>query len=102
MPRMARRYRPKLTKRRVAAVSVGGVALALGGVAIAQASIPSSTGVITVCYDKTGAMRIIDTAKTSCAKSETTLSWNQAGPQGPAGPTGPAGPAGPTGAAGPT
>src|SRR3954470_7609039 len=101
MPRMARLRRPKLTKRRVAVVSVGGVVLTLGGVAVAQAAIPSSAGVITVCYDKFGSMRLIDTAKTSCSKSETALSWNLAGPQGPAGPTGPAGPAGPKGATGP-
>src|SRR5204863_4121609 len=94
--------RPKLTKRRVAAVSAGTLVLVAGGAAIAHASIPSSTGLITVCYDKYGDMRLIDTAKTSCSRSETTLTWNQKGPQGPAGPAGPAGSAGPTGATGAT
>ena len=101
MPRIARLRPPKVTRTRVAAVTVSTVALVAGGVAVAQASIPGSNGVITACYDKTGAVRIIDTAKTSCGKGETALTWNEQGPAGPTGATGPTGSAGATGATGP-
>src|SRR3954467_12167505 len=100
MARNARLRRPEMTKARVAAVTVGTIGLVAGGVAIAQAAIPGSNGVITACYDKSGALRIIDAAKTSCARGETTVTWNQPGPQGPAGPAGPAGATGATGPAG--
>ena len=77
MSRNGRLRRLRVTKGRVAAVSLSTAALVAGGVAMAQASIPWTDGVITICYDKNGAMRVIDAAKTSCGKSETTLSWNQ-------------------------
>lgn len=69
---------------------------------VAVASIPDSSGVIHGCYDsKTGALRVIDTGKgQTCAKSETALTWNQAGPQGAQGPAGPEGPAGTNGVSG--
>jgi hypothetical protein len=59
--------------------------LAVSGFAIA--SIPSSGGVIRACYaKKTGALRVIDTAKKGpagkCAKGERKLSFNQRGPTG--------------------
>jgi hypothetical protein len=54
MARNRRLRRPQLTKSRVAAVSVGAAALVAGGVAVAQASVPATNGVITICYDKTG------------------------------------------------
>ena len=65
MSRIGRLRRPKAIKGRVAAVSVGAVALVAGGVAVAQAAIPGTAGVITVCYDKSRSMRLIETAKTS-------------------------------------
>jgi hypothetical protein len=81
----------------IAAVSVGAVTFANA----------SSNATIKACANKTtGAMRYI--AKGSCKKTETSLSWNQMGPQGLAatsvtgtkGDTGAAGAKGDTGAAG--
>ncbi|MEP6789069.1 MAG: hypothetical protein ABJB40_11600, partial [Acidobacteriota bacterium] len=55
------------------------------------------------CYSKSGgAMRIIDASVTQCKAGETSLNFNQTGPQGPAGPIGPQGPQGPQGATGST
>lgn len=85
----------------------GGLALALAaalatGTGVAQAAIPDSNSLITSCYNSTsGALRVIDTAKTKCSSSERTLTWNQTGAPGAAGPVGPAGAAGPAGAPGP-
>jgi hypothetical protein len=57
---------------------------------LAIASIPDASGVFHACYQKSsGTMRIIDTAKASCKKAETEITWSQ---QGPAGQTGPRGP----------
>src|SRR5690348_1823990 len=81
MARITRPRRPKMTKARIAAVTVGTIGLAVGGMAVAQAAVPGSGGVITACYGKNGSLRIIDTAKTKCARGETALSWNQKGPQ---------------------
>ncbi len=60
------------------------------------ASIPDGGAVIHSCYAKSsGQLRVIDTAAHGkCGKSEATLTWNQAGPQGPAGMSGAAGPVG--------
>ena len=57
-------------------------ALVVGG--IAYATIPGPNGVISGCYsNKTGALRVIDTSKTTCvAKTETQLEWNQKGATG--------------------
>ena len=67
----------------------------------AQAAIPASNGVISGCYDnKTGAVRIIDAAKTECKGSEKLITWNQKGLKGDTGATGATGPAGPAGPAG--
>lgn len=89
-------------KKIVRTAGVVGTSAALVAVigAAAYATIPSN-GVISTCYTKSGgALRVIDASTSSCGKSETSLSWNQVGPQGPAGATGPAGPAGATGASG--
>lgn len=69
----------------------------------AQATIPDADGAFTGCYvTKTGALRLIDTAKVqTCKSGEVIITWNQAGQQGPVGPAGPQGPEGPTGAVGP-
>jgi hypothetical protein len=81
----------------VALVSV--FAVAIGGVA--TGAIPSADGTINGCYDeKTGAVRVIDTAQ-SCGGKENPLSWNQRGPQGPQGPAGQDGQDGQDGAQGP-
>lgn len=60
-------------------------AMVVGGLAWAQ--IPGPLGVITGCYsNKTGALRVIDTSKTTCvAKTETQLEWNQQGVAGVSG-----------------
>src|SRR5690349_2599042 len=74
---------------------VAALFVAVGGVAVAR--IPSSSGAITACYStKTGAARIIDSAK-KCKRGEKKINWNQTGKTGATGQTGPAGP---TGAAG--
>lgn len=99
---------PNRTRRssRVGRLSIGSIvglflALLLGAVALA--AIPGAGGVITGCYDtKSGALRVIDAqAGKACSKSETQLTWNQVGPQGPKGDTGVQGPKGDTGAQGP-
>jgi hypothetical protein len=68
-------------------------AVVLTGAAAATASVPDAGGVIRGCYDKSsGAVRVIDTAKTTtCKSSEKALSWEQRGPQANQGPAGPAG-----------
>ena len=85
-------------------VVVGGAAFGIASAV--QASIPDAGGVIHGCYNTslahgspTGALRVIDTAKTNgnCASWEAPLTWNQTGPTGATGPTGPTGPTGATG-----
>jgi len=95
--------------RRTILIGAGAALVLVAGTTTAAfASIPGSGGVISGCYAKSGgALRVIDSSVTACKVGETSLNWNQQGPQGPAGPkgdTGPAGPAGPkgdTGATGP-
>jgi len=73
----------------------GGVVVGAGGL------IPDPSGLIHGCYDNaTGAMRVV-TSATSCAATETPISWNQAGVPGATGPIGLPGIPGPVGAAGP-
>jgi hypothetical protein len=58
--------------------------IAIGGAAFA--AIPDSSGVIHGCYDRRGALRVVDTeAGRTCRTSETALTWNQQGPPGPPG-----------------
>lgn len=89
----------------------GGVAGLISGLVVgsavvggaAYAAVPDKAGVITACYSSTGALRLLDTARTSrCKTGETRISWNQRSPAGPVGKTGPAGPAGARGPAGAT
>jgi hypothetical protein len=82
------------------AVVVGGVTFGIASAV--QASIPDANGVIHGCYKtNTGSLRVIDNTGSSCAASETPLTWSQRGPTGAKGATGAAGPSGPTGASGP-
>jgi len=52
---------------------------------VSYASTPDSSGVIHACYNnKSGALKVMDTAKTpQCPKGTTSLVWNQTGPPGP-------------------
>ena len=78
------------------AIGFACAALSLGAVTYANAA---SNGTLKACANKTtGMMRYI--SKGSCKKTETSLSWNQIGPQGPSGSSGAAGAKGDTGAAG--
>jgi hypothetical protein len=77
-------------RSKIIITTAAALAVATSGAAIAYASIPDSSGVIHGCYTvKTGALRVIDTAKgQTCATGQHALKWNQKGPQGPAGPAG--------------
>jgi hypothetical protein len=90
------------TPRFVLAVVVFAALAAIAG-SVALATIPSSSGVISACYSRSGgALRVIDSTVTNCKSGETSLDWNRQGLQGAPGPVGPAGPAGPAGAKGDT
>jgi hypothetical protein len=61
---------------------------------LAVAQIPAPDGTYTGCYlGKTGTLRVIK-ATESCSRSETLITWNQKGIQGPPGPKGQEGPMG--------
>jgi hypothetical protein len=70
---------------------VGGLVASVVIVAIAavRAAIPDPSGAIHACYRSNGNLRLVD--RSSCTSSETALTWNQTGPQGPAGAPGPQG-----------
>ncbi len=98
------RTAPRLRRRTGKVLLAGVVAVAsMAGVAASA----SSGGVIRSCFDKRGALRVLDPsthATAECQRGETPLEWNVVGPVGPAGPAGPTGhdgPAGPPGPAGP-
>ncbi len=87
-------------RSRARAVVFGVVLGAMVTAGVAYASIPATGGVIHGCYTTKGShsLRVIDTATTrNCPKGTTSLTWNQAGAQGPVGPPGAAGQTGPTG-----
>jgi hypothetical protein len=77
----------------VVAAGVFGVATAV------EASIPDAAGVIHGCYDNKGALRVIDSASSTCKASETGLNWSQTGPKGQTGLTGATGSTGAAGTA---
>jgi hypothetical protein len=80
-----------LPRRRRWVVIAASVLVALGAsAAIAYATIPDSEGVIHGCYKTVGgALRVINTDEGgACLASETSLAWNQTGPQGEPGPPG--------------
>lgn len=88
-------------RRRTAALSVALLAVA-ATVGTAAASIPDAGGMIHGCYiERTGQLRVIDTASPTCRSGEAALSWSQRGPQGLPGPPGQRGPEGPEGPTGP-
>lgn len=101
-------------KVRGVAFGVAGTLLvsALAGFAVSQSvasenaaiAAAAASGEISACAQKSnGKMRLLKPGK-KCKRTETLVTWNVAGAQGPAGPagaTGPQGPAGPTGPQGP-
>jgi hypothetical protein len=91
-----------LPGRRIRWAALGAIVGALAAGGIAWADIPDS-GVINGCYKTVGgSLRVIDMSLgNSCKVGETSLNWNQTGPQGPPGQKGDTGPAGPSGPAGP-
>ena len=87
------------SKKRLGGITLGLVALlAVSGVGVAAIG----DGPINACYAKRdGSLRVIDRSVTQCKSSESALTWNGAGPEGPKGDTGAQGPAGAQGATGP-
>jgi Collagen triple helix repeat (20 copies) len=84
----------------IAAATVAGLAIIIPSVAMG--TIPNGA-VINACYTKSGGvLHVIDGSVRNCSKSQTALSWNVAGQQGPVGPVGPQGASGPQGSQGPT
>lgn len=82
---------------------VSAIALPLAGAvahATAAAGAGGGSGLIAVCYGKSGVPRIVTSSPARCSKGERSLSWNQQGPRGLDGAAGPQGPKGDTGAAG--
>jgi hypothetical protein len=77
--------RSKMRRRWIVLASI--CVLLAGIAAIAKAAIPDG-GVIHGCYDRSGGLRVIDTAISSCRPAETPLDWGQTGEQGPPGPAG--------------
>jgi hypothetical protein len=78
------------------------LALLVATGSIALAAIPGGDGTITACaHKRSGALRLIDTAKTKrCKSSERRVAWNQRGPAGANGAAGATGARGPAGASG--
>lgn len=96
----------RLQSRPLTVALAASAALAVAG-GTAAAALPGPDGTIAACYDNSGKVRVLDPAldPKSCGNNETSLNWNQTGPQGPKGDTGPQGPkgdAGPQGAKGET
>ena len=92
----ARNARPHL-KKPSPAMLVAVLALVAGGGGFAYAAV--SPGVIDACKNNTsGVLR----AAATCKETETAISWNQVGPQGPAGSRGSVGPQGAVGPKGAT
>ena len=77
------------TRRGVLIATAAIVALGIAA-GVTYATIPDGSGVIHGCFTTSnGALRVIDTdAGGTCKKGETSLNWNQTGPQGQAGQNG--------------
>src|SRR4051794_5393576 len=97
--RMLAPFRRRLTFANVTAATA--LAVALTGGAFAVAAIPAASGTINACFaTKTGAIRVVDSAKPKCKKGEKAIGWNQKGPTGASGVAGVAGAPGGPGAQG--
>ena len=85
----------------VAVLGAGGVATASSSPAAGTTG-ATTTGTIKACYQTTTSPATIKHIPTSstCARGNSTLTWNQVGPRGPQGPAGPQGLQGPQGPAG--
>lgn len=94
---MFRLFKVKFRGRRIWALSLVGVTTLAAAATLAYAAIPDASGVIHGCYNtRTGALRVVDSeAGQACLPSETSLNWNQQGPQGLPGTQGPPGSSGP-------
>jgi hypothetical protein len=79
----------------VAVLGAGGVATASSSPAAGTTG-ATTTGTIKACYQTTTSPATIKHIPTSstCPSGNSTLTWNQVGPQGSQGPAGPQGPAG--------
>ena len=65
----------------------------LVGAGVARSAVPGADKVIHACYDTAdGTLHVVDReAGAGCSRTQTALSWNQAGPAGPPGPRGASG-----------
>jgi hypothetical protein len=82
---MVRRIR--LRRRPAPGTVLGGLALIVATSGVAVAAIPSSSGVITGCYNAgsnpSGQLRLIDVeGGAKCTRNERQISWSQQGPPG--------------------
>lgn len=71
----------------------------LGSALTAAGAAVAASATITACANPSGVLRL--STDGTCSSNETTVTWNQTGPQGPAGPQGSVGPPGPQGIQGP-
>lgn len=76
-------------RRRGVRITLAATAIAVMAGGIAYSAIPGADGQIHGCYDRRGALRVVDTgAGGACLPTETPLTWNQQGVPGPQGPQG--------------
>ncbi len=79
---------PRCHGRMVAGFVLGAVVVGgLGAAGISIAAIPDSHGVIHGCYTSKGATKALSviSGTGACPSGDTSLNWNQTGPQGPSG-----------------
>jgi hypothetical protein len=75
---------PRLRRRTL--VLLGALALAAAAGGVAWATVPGNEGVIHACYQKSsGILRVLDSPRDKCTRSERPIEWNVEGPQGPPG-----------------
>lgn len=104
-PRKPRRLTRHATV--LAGLSISAIGLLGGGIAYATNPVPAGAAVYTACLAKGEHAVLYDVTVNGtprCHGRDTTINWNQTGPQGPQGLTGAQGPQGPkgdTGATGP-
>jgi hypothetical protein len=95
-----------LSLRRPALIAAAAIVLGVGGttVALADAGSPAPPVYQGCLNHATGLlynMKVNPATAPTCLQGDTSVTWNQTGPQGPAGPQGAAGPQGPVGLPGP-